>query len=116
MAVGRHAIEITHDVILAAETLSSQGLNKQEVAECLGMGTSTLYEKMHAHPELMEALKRGRAKGIAHVTAQLLSNINSGNVTAQIFYLKTVAQWKEAREPLVTEKTETLMQQVIDKL
>lgn len=98
------------------ESLAAKGLNQQQIADCLGIHPGTLSEKKQEFDLLNEALKKGKAKGIAHVTAALLQNIDNGNVTAQIFYLKTVAGWKEARDGISAEATQTLMQSVIDKL
>ena len=83
-----------------AETLAGQGLSKKQIAYCLGIGESTLYDKQKKDPEFLEALKRGRAKGLSKVTNSLFENANSGNVVAQIFYLKNRSpeEWRDRRE------------------
>lgn len=45
--------------------------------------------------EFAEAIKRGQALGIEEVANALFENAKGGNVTAQIFYLKARAQWKD---------------------
>ena len=83
-----------------AETLASQGLSKKQIAHCLGIGESTLFEKQKKDPEFMEALKRGRAAGLETVTNALMENALTGNVTAQIFYLKNrdPDKWQDRRQ------------------
>jgi hypothetical protein len=93
--VGKPPIEITPDIISKAENYASRGLTKEQIAHCLGMGYSTLFEKINDYPELAEALKRGKSNGVAMVADNLLKNVKKGNVTAQIFFLKCQANWKE---------------------
>ena len=78
-----------------AESLAARGLTKTQIADCFGVVYETLNEKTKEYKEFDDAIKRGKAKGIANVTAALLKNVNAGNVTAQIFYLKCQAKWKE---------------------
>lgn len=77
------------------ESLAAKGLSQEQIANCVGLHPSTLCEKKNQFPELDEAIKKGKASGIAKVAEALLRNIDLGNVTAQIFYLKTQAGWKD---------------------
>lgn len=72
-------------------------MEQQDIALCLGIHPGTLSMKKGQLADLNEAIKRGKAKGIARVTNALLKNIDIGNVTAQIFYLKCQAKWMEAK-------------------
>jgi hypothetical protein len=101
---GKPPIEITPDMISKAENYASRGLTKEQIAHCLGMGCSTLFEKINDYPDLADALKRGKSKGIAMVADNLLKNVENGNVTAQIFFLKCQAGWKETIEVQNTGK------------
>ena len=89
-----------------AETLAAQGLSKKQIAHCLGIGESTLYEKQKSDPEFLEALKKGKAAGLETVTNALMENARSGNVTAQIFYLKNrdPDKWQDRRQNEITGK------------
>ena len=82
------------------ESLAAQGLSKKEIAYCLGIGESTLYEKQKTDPEFLEAIKRGKAKGIGTVTNALFQSAKGGNITAQIFYLKNRQpdKWRDRHE------------------
>ncbi|MDO5058571.1 MAG: hypothetical protein Q4D82_01355 [Neisseria sp.] len=48
-------------------------------------------------PEVSASYKKGRAKAVASVAQSLLKQAKNGNVTAQIFYLKTQAGWRETQ-------------------
>ena len=90
-------IEINADKV---ESLAVQGLTMDQIASCLGCATSTLYNRMGSELEVLEAIKRGRAKGIATVSNALFQSAKGGNITAQIFYLKNRSpeDWKDRRE------------------
>ena len=101
----------TEEELQKIESLAARGMEQQDIALCLGIHPSTLSEKKGQLEALNEAIKRGKAKGIAKVTNALLRNIDVGNVTAQIFYLKTQARWKENYEDqteLVNKVNDTL--------
>ena len=97
------------------EALASRGMTEENIAHCLGIRPETLSKKKHEFEQLVQAIKRGKAKGIAMVTNELLKNIQLGNVTAQIFYLKSQAGWKEAKDEPNTS-AQSLIQSIIDKL
>lgn len=82
------------------ESLAAQGLTKKQIAYCLGIGESTLYDKQKSDPEFLEAIKRGQAKGIGTVTNALFQSAKGGNITAQIFYLKNRQpdKWRDRRD------------------
>ena len=54
----------------------------------------------YAPVDFEDAIKRGKAKGIAQVTNSLFTSATDGNVTAQIFYLKNQdpKTWKDRVE------------------
>lgn len=99
---GRPAIEITDDIIAQAETLAAQGMGTEQIALALGMGASTFYEKQKRYPELKEAVKAGKAKGIAIVTEKLLEKAMNLDTTAMIFYLKCQAGWRDTQAVQLT--------------
>jgi transposase len=90
--------DITPEVIKKAESLSAQGLTMSQIANVLGIGESTLYEKQAKYPEFSEAIKRGRDKGVETITNALFQKAKDGDNTAMIFYLKNRAGWKDKVE------------------
>jgi len=94
---GRPAFQITPKMIAEAERLAGLGLTKEQIAAGLGICRDTLYRKERDFSDLSDAIKKGQASGIAKISNALFENAKSGNVTAQIFYLKNRApsQWKD---------------------
>ena len=77
------------------ESLAANGLTQEQIAAALGISESLLYQQKRENEEFAEAIKRGKAKGIALVTNKLMESIKNGNMTGMIFFLKTQAGWKE---------------------
>ena len=95
---GRKKLIITADMIEQAETLGAQGMTTMQIASALGMGESTIYEKMNKYSEFKEAIKRGKDKGIAMVTERLLDKCMAMDTTSILFYLKCQAGWRDTQE------------------
>ena len=72
----------------------------------MGITKMTLYNWMHKFPELAEQLKISRETADANVENALYNAAMSGNVTAQIFWLKNRKkdEWGEKKE----EKQDTV--------
>lgn len=77
------------------EELASQGLTHVQISNALGISDRTLYRRKQDLTGLSDAIKKGQAKGIIHVTNKLREQIDNGNTTATIFFLKTRPGWKE---------------------
>ena len=88
------------------ESLAAQGLTNQQIADSLGISERTLQNRKKDNAEFAEAIKKGKAKGIAVVTNALMKKIKSGNVTAMIFFLKTQGGWKENNQLEIEMKKE----------
>lgn len=80
------------------ERLASLGLTREQIATSLGVSESTFYNRMRAEEAFAEAVKRGEALGISTVASKLMEQINEGNTTAMIFFLKSRAGWRESSE------------------
>lgn len=80
------------------ERLASLGLTREQIAAALGASASTVYHRLRDDEEFSEAVKRGEALGIGAVASKLMDQINEGNTTAMIFYLKSRAGWRESSE------------------
>ena len=77
------------------ESLAANGLTQEQIAAALGISESTLTKRKKENTDFTDAIKRGKAKGIALVTNKLMESIKGGNMTGMIFFLKTQAGWKE---------------------
>lgn len=54
------------------ENLAASGLTLEEIARAIGIGTATLYEKKNEYPEILEAIKNGKARANAIVHNALM--------------------------------------------
>jgi len=77
------------DICARASEMASRGLTVAQIADCLGVSESTLYNKQEEYLEFMDAIKRGRSKGMEQITNALYEKAVNGDNTAMIFYLKT---------------------------
>tara|TARA_R110000744_G_scaffold26904_1_gene65980 strand:+ start:5487 stop:5864 length:378 start_codon:yes stop_codon:yes gene_type:complete len=94
---GRPLIVLTKEQKGEIETLASV-LSTEQIADYLGIGRSTFFEILDRDPEVSGLYKRGRAKAVGFVAQNLMQKARSGDLGAQIFYLKTQAGWKETQK------------------
>jgi len=92
--MGRPRTELTEDQIREVETLSAV-LNQKQIADYIGIPHRTFQAILERDEDVSASYKRGRARAIGSVSQSLLKSARDGNITAQIFYLKTQAGWKE---------------------
>jgi hypothetical protein len=95
------------------EALAGQGLNREQIALCLGICKATLYNNQKRDEKFKEAIEVGRAKAIAHVTSELFRHIKLGSMTGIIFFLKCQAGWKETN---IIETTDPLTKIVLESV
>ena len=95
MTMARPPFEITQEVLEKVEDYAAKGLTQQQIADALGICTTTLFEKKNLYAEFANAIKRGSAKGVEFVASKLLENVANQNVTAQIFYMKCKGKWND---------------------
>ena len=84
-----------HIDLKQVESLAANGLTDEQIALALGISRTTLASRKRENEQFVQAIKKGKAKGIAVVTNKLMESIKVGNITAMIFFLKTQAGWKE---------------------
>lgn len=92
---GRPPVELTPEQIIELQALSAV-LTKAQVADYFDICENTLREVEKRQPEVSAAYKKGRVKQVASMGSNLIQMAKGGNVTANIFYLKTQGGWKEA--------------------
>lgn len=97
---GRPPVIFNEQQIIELQALSAV-LNKSQVADYFGITEKTLREVEKRQPEVSTAYKKGKVKQIASMGSNLVQLAKAGNVSANIFYLKTQGGWKEQdAEPL----------------
>jgi len=92
------------------ESLAANGLTHEQIAAALGISESTLTKRKKENTDFTDAIKKGKAKGIALVTNKLMESIKGGNMTGMIFFLKTQAGWKETTVQEHTGKDGAVLQ------
>ncbi len=90
--------EPTPEILKEVERLAALGMYEEQIALCVGIHPDTFSHKKAEYEQLSRAIKRGAAQGVALVTEKLIQNVQDGNVTAQIFYLKCKGGFKESKE------------------
>lgn len=75
--------------------LASTGLIEGQIAEALGMSQNTFRKRKVDFPAVQAAITVGSAMGVRDVVNALYKNAMSGNLGAQIFYLKNRAGWRD---------------------
>lgn len=91
---GRPRTELTDEQIEQVEQLASL-LNQEQLCWFLGIPSRTFREICKRDERVSAAYKKGQAKVIGNVAQSLIRRAMQGNVTAQIFFLKTQAGWRE---------------------
>ena len=92
---GRPPIVFTPEQVIEIQALAAV-LTKGQIADYFDISEKTLREVEKRQPEVSTAYKKGRCKQIANMGSNLVQLAEDGNVTANIFYLKTQGGWKEA--------------------
>jgi hypothetical protein len=94
---GRKKINIDLEQV---ENLASRGLGTTQIARALGVSWNTIDRNRKRSVDFEDAIKRGKARGLAQVTNSLFTSATDGNVTAQIFYLKNqdAKTWRDRVE------------------
>ena len=94
---GRKKINIDLEQV---ENLAARGLGTTQIARALGVSWNTIDRNRKRSVDFEDAIKRGKARGLAQVTNSLFTSATDGNVTAQIFYLKNqdAKTWKDRVE------------------
>jgi len=88
---------LTKEQAQEVETLAAV-LNQEQIAAYFGMDAETFVAIRKRQPEVFRSYKRGKAKAIGSIGGGLIKQAQGGNVAAAIFYLKTQAGWKEAKD------------------
>jgi hypothetical protein len=82
--------EAVHDKV---RRLAGVGVRQDDIAKIIGCAPKTLRKQCR------DDLDRGVAEANATVSGYLFAAAKAGNVTAQIFWLKTRAHWREKSAP-----------------
>jgi hypothetical protein len=110
--MGRTAWVPTPEVLEQAESYAALGLSREQIASCLGIGKTTLYDKSIEYPEFAAAIKTGLDKGIARMANLLIKHAEAGSVPSVIFFLKARAKWSDQNLEEVKDAIKTELDEV----
>jgi hypothetical protein len=91
--MARKAFVVTDAMRGRVRSLAGVGVRQEDIATIIGCDPKTL--RKHFRDEL----DRGMAEANAEIAGCLFKAAKGGNVAAQIFWLKTRANWQENRAP-----------------
>lgn len=109
---------LENDKLILLEGWARDGLTYEQIANNMGIDTSTLWDWRKKEDNISNALKKGREVVDFEVENALLKNALEGNVTAQIFWLKNRKknEWREKIEiptnPQELSKVEELLNRI----
>lgn len=112
---------LEEEKLILLEGWARDGLTYEQISNNIGIDTSTLWEWRKKESNISNALKKGREVVDFEVENALLKNALSGNVTAQIFWLKNRKknEWREKIEiptnPQELNKVEELLNKIKDE-
>ena len=106
------------DKLILLEGWARDGLTKEQIANNIGIGRTTLYEWEQKEPNIANTLKKGREVVDFEVENALLKNAMEGNVTAQIFWLKNrkKLQWRERIEYATDDKEVSKLDELLKEI
>jgi hypothetical protein len=80
--------------------LASLGCTVEQMATLFGVTTKTIYNWTEKHPEFLHAINLVKLQIDAEVANSLYRQAESGNVTAQIFWLKNrrPQEWRDKQD------------------
>lgn len=109
---------LTDDKLILLQGWARDGLTNEQIANNIGINVKTLYEWKNKHSNICNALKDGRDVVDYQVENALLLNALSGNVTAQIFWLKNRKknEWREKIEIPTNPNEISKVQELLSKI
>jgi hypothetical protein len=108
--VARTAFVVNDALREKVRYLAGLGVRQDDIARIIGCAPKTLRKRFR------DELDRGVAEANATISGSLFANAKGGNVTAQIFWLKTRAHWRErlaADDPIANAVAESSSEVVL---
>ena len=93
---GRPMIEFNEEQKKEVETLAAV-LSTEQIADYFGISRRVFFDILDRDEEVSALYKKGKARAVGFVAQNLIQKARSGDLGAQIFYLKTQAGWKETQ-------------------
>ena len=93
---GRPMIKFSEEQKKEVETLAAV-LSTEQIADYFGISRRVFFDILDRDEEVSALYKKGKARAVGFVAQNLIQKARTGDLGAQIFYLKTQAGWKETQ-------------------
>lgn len=115
---GRPATILDDEQLAQVEALAAF-LTLDQIADYFCIGRTTFHRIMERQEEVSERYKKGRANAVGSIAKSLIQQAREGNLSAQIFYLKTQGGWRETNNLDLTSSDgsmtpKTIIRKVVD--
>ena len=105
---------LTPEKLFLIENWAKSGLSDEQIAKNIGISITTYYKWKRENTQFSQAIKKGKEITDFEVVNALYQSAMSGNVTAQIFWLKNRMPDKWSDKPQAQEQLEE--EEQIDEL
>lgn len=98
--MAKYAYWLTDEGLTLIQGWAREGLTNEQIAHNMGISRETLNQWRKKYPAISDTLKKGKEVVDFEVENALLNKALSGDVTAQIFWLKNrkPKQWRDKPE------------------
>jgi replicative DNA helicase len=116
-AKGKYEYWLTKEGLILVQGWARDGLIDEQIAHNMNISVTTLNDWKKKYTVIYEALKKGKEVVDYAVENALLKEAISGNVTAQIFWLKNrrPQAWRDKPE-ITMEKAIEKLDEVLDRI
>lgn len=106
---------LTPEGLIRIEGWARDGLTDEQIAKNIGICRDTLYDWKKRFPSISDTLKKGKEIVDYQVENALLKSALSGNITAQIFWLKNRKpdKWKDAPKDSASEDAMKKLDEIV---
>lgn len=115
---GKYEYWLTPDGLILLEGWARDGLTDEQIASNCGVSRSTLADWKVKYKDISDTLKKGKEVIDYQVENALLNKAISGDVTAQIFWLKNrkPKQWRDKPQEVLSESISDETLQTLDSI
>lgn len=81
-------LHVTAEMVNEIGILSARGMMQKDISDYYGISSAAWYEYTATYPEIVDAYKKGKAKGFSLAAGKLMEWIKKGDKEMIKFYLK----------------------------
>ncbi|MDY4280849.1 MAG: hypothetical protein SOX56_07265 [[Pasteurella] mairii] len=109
---GRPQKNLNEEQLAQVEALAAF-LTMEQIADYFCIAKSTFQAICERQPEVFSRYKKGRTNAVGTIAKSLIQQAREGNLSAQIFYLKTQGGWRETNNLDLTSSDGTMTPKTI---